>query len=178
MSLSSSPAGSSAAEASQPSPQATLEQVQHPAGLSIQPTPAAAHAVTVELGVWHDRVRVTLTPVSAQPQTADSAFLIAQSAADTTCGINPNAVSHPSSSALHGAARVENPCPVSSPEADKAAVAMDGQPGHAWRSDDGAEAAAGMQIVRAQAVAAGNAGALSQGPPLWDTQVCTPGNAG
>ena len=169
----SSPAGSSAAEAPQPSPQALLEQGQDPAGLSTQPTPAgaAAHAVMMELGVWHDRVHVMLTPVSAHPQTADSASLTGQSAAATTCGINPSAESHAPSSALHGAARTENPCPVSSPEADQAAVAMDGQPCDAWQSDDGADVAAGMPTVRNQDVAAGNAGALSQGPPLWDTQV-------
>jgi len=55
---------------------------------------------------------------------------------------------------------------------------MDGQPCDAWQSDDEADVAASVQTVRAQDVADGNAGALSQGPPLMDTQVCTPGNAG
>ena len=132
----------------------------------------------MELSAGHDRVHVTLTPINAQPQTADSAFLIGQSAAATTCGINPNPEAHAPSSALHGAASTDTPCPVSSPEADQAAVAMDGQPSDAWQSEDGADVAAGVQTVRAQDVAAGNAGALSQGPPLLDTQVCTPGNAG
>lgn len=179
MSLSSSPAGSSAAaaDASQPSPQALLEQVQDPAGLSMQPKPGAT-AVVMELSAGHDRVHVTLTPTNAQPQTADSAFLVGPSAAATTCGINPNAASHAPSSPPHGAARAETPCPVSSSEADQAAVAMDGQPCDAWQSDDGADVAAGLQTVRAQDVAAGNAGAFSQGPPLLDTQVCTPGHAG
>ncbi len=130
----------------------------------------------VELGVWHDRVRVTLTPVNAHPQTADSAFLTGQSAAANIFGITPNAESHPSSSALHDAV-TERPYSVSIPEADQAAVAMDGQPCIARKSDDGVGMAAGVQTVRAQDVAAGNAGALSQGPPLLDTQVCTPGNA-
>ena len=179
MSLPYIPAGSSPAEAPQPSSQALLEQVQDSAGLSTQPTPAgaAAHAVMLELSAGHDRVHVTLTPVNAQPQSADSAILVGQSAAANTFGINPNAGSHPSSSALHGAVN-ENPRPVSSPEADQAAVAMDGQLCDAWQSDDGADVAAGMQTVRAQDVAASRAGALSQGPPLLDTQVCTPGNAG
>ncbi|KAL0050919.1 hypothetical protein WJX82_009860 [Trebouxia sp. C0006] len=165
------PAGSSPAEAPQPSSQALLEQVQDSAGLSTQPTPAgaAAHAVMLELSAGHDRVHVTLTPVNAQPQSADSAILVGQSAAANTFGINPNAGSHPSSSALHGAVH-ENPRPVSSPEADQAAVAMDGQLCDAWQSDDGADVAAGMQTVRAQDVAASRAGALSQGPPLLDTQ--------
>ena len=163
----------------QPSPGASQGQVQDPAGLSTQPTPAGAAALVVvmELSVWHDRVTVMLTPVHAQPQTADSAFLVGQIAAATTCGFNPNAGSHPSSSALHGAV-TERPCPVSLPEADPAAVAMDGQPCDAWQSDDGADMGACMQTFRAQDVAAGNAGAFSQGPPLLDTQVCTPGNAG
>ncbi len=177
MSLSSSPAGSLAAEAPQPSPQALLGQLQDPAGLSTQPRPGAtACAVVMELSVWHDRVHVTLTPTNVQPQTADSALLVAQSAAATTRGTIPNAESHAPSSALHGAARTEKPCPVSSPEADQAAVAMDGQPCDVWQSDDGADVAADMQTVRAQDVAAGNAGVL-QGPPLLDTQVCTSGNA-
>ena len=172
MSLPYIPAGSSPAEAPQPSSQALLEQVQDSAGLSTQPTPAgaAAHAVMLELSAGHDRVHVTLTPVNAQPQSADSAILVGQSAAANTFGINPNAGSHPSSSALHGAV-TENPRPVSSPEADQAAVAMDGQLCDAWQSDDGADVAAGMQTVRAQDVATSRAGALSQGPPLLDTQV-------
>lgn len=179
MSLSASSAEPSAAKAPQPSSQALLEQVQDPAGLSRQPKPGAtARAVMVELSAGHDRIHVTLTPVHVQPQTADSALLIGQSAAATTCGINPNFEPHAPSSAMHGAARTETPCPVSSPEADQAAVAMDAQPCDAWQSDDGADAASGVQTFRAQDVAAGKAGGWSQGPPLLDTQVCTPGNAG
>ncbi len=131
----------------------------------------------MDLSVWHDRVHVTLTLVNAQPHTADSAFLVGQSAAATTCGINPNAASYGPSSALHGAARTENPRPVSIPEANQAAVAMDDQPCDARQSDDGADVAAGMRTVRTHDVAAGNAEAFTQGPPLLDTQVCTPGNA-
>ncbi|KAL0025913.1 hypothetical protein WJX77_002354 [Trebouxia sp. C0004] len=171
VSLPSSPAGSSAAEALHPSSQALLEQVQDPAGLSTQPKPGAtACAVMVELSAGHDRIHVTLTPVNAQPPTGDSVFLIGQSAAATICGINSNAQSHAPSLALHGAARTDLPCPVSSPESDQAAVAMDGRACDAWQSGGGADVAAGVQTVKAQDVAAGNVGAVSQGPPLLDTQ--------